>query len=552
MQLWTRNGNDWSDRFAGLLAPLAALPCDTAVLDGEAVVLDSEGRSSFQMLQNAMRDPQAEVHDYVFDVVYLDGYDLSRVPLIERKGALRRLLGKGASLVRYNDHVEGEGAEFFAKACQLGVEGIVSKQRDAPYEPRRTRTWLKVKCQKRQEFVIVGYTEPKGSRKGLGALLLGVHDDNGKLVFAGKVGTGFSAQTLATLRQRLEKLEQKQPTVVAPASVRREAHWVTPTLAAEVSFTEWTADGHVRHPVFQGLREDKPTAQIVQEGTRVKLTHPDKVLYPETGITKKELAGYYEAVAELIIPGLRNRPLTLVRCPQGRTGHCFYQKHAGETIPPTVPRVGIKEDEEPYLYVDALPALLTLVQFGVLELHVWGSTIQHLDRPDVLVFDLDPDPTVSWPKVMETARRLAERLEELGLKSFPRGKGLHLVVPIQPKAKWAEVRAFTELVARSLVRDHPDELTAIMSKAKRKGKIFIDYLRNAADATAIASYSTRRHEGAPVAMPLRWDQLDPKAKAPPRFELRKALAWVAREPDPWPDFEEARRAITAAMVLKLD
>jgi bifunctional non-homologous end joining protein LigD len=368
----------------------------------------------------------------------------------------------------------------------------------------------------------------------------------------------------------------------------RGVHWVTPRLVAEVEFTEWTEDGKVRHPSFQGLREDKKAEDVVREvpkvGTRdpdrsgtdsgadsgrggsgveieerdgelrvdgVRISSPDKVLWKGQGVTKRELVEYYVAVADAVLPQLRDRPLTLVRCPSGAEEQCFYQKHAKDSIPDRVPRVAVDEEDgaEPYMYVDGLPALLSLVQLGTLEFHIWGSRRDRLERPDRLVFDLDPDEELPFGRVAAAALRLRDLLEELGLESWPKssgGKGLHVVVPITRRSDWDEAKAFTQGVARRMVTEDPDAFTANMSKSRRGGKIFVDYLRNARNATAIAEYSTRARPGAPVAVPLSWDEVNPRARKPPVFTIRDVPARVA-EGDPWAGFDEVRQSVTKAM-----
>jgi bifunctional non-homologous end joining protein LigD len=417
-----------------------------------------------------------------------------------------------------------------------------------------------VKCTLRQELVIVGFTEPAGARTGLGALHLAARDAEGSLRYAGKVGTGFDAATLRELRARLTKLEREKPAVIGAPRARGQ-HWVEPRLVAEVAFTEWTADGRVRHPSFVGLREDKPAREVRRErekplpprGARlaevagVRLSTPERVYFPECGVTKRELAEYYERMQARVLPGLEERPLTLLRCPEGRTGECFYQKRADRSIPALVPRVVVKQGRAPYAMVKGLPSLVALVQVGVLELHVWGARADRLDRPDLLVVDLDPDPSVPWRRVADTALLVRSLLSELGLVPFVRstgGKGLHVVVPLERRAGWEELKAFAQAVAAQIVRTSPKEYTARMSKSERRGKIFLDVFRNAPEATAVASWSLRAREGAPVAAPLPWERLDEDER--PILSLRDALASLS-EPDPWAAFEASRRALTSAM-----
>jgi bifunctional non-homologous end joining protein LigD len=563
-QLLTRAGHDWTGRFAGIAAALEKLPVRSALFDGEAVVLDAGGRSRFQALQQALGSGRGDIQLHLFDQLHLDGWDLRECRLDLRKEVLRALFDHvpARSPLRFSDHQTGGGPAFFAEACRSGVEGIVSKRADAPYRSRRSRSWLKVKCTKRQELVIAGFTEPAGSRTGLGALLLGVRDESGALRYAGKVGTGFDAATLAALRARLAPLRREKP-AVAGAPRARGQHWVEPRLVAEVAFTEWTADGRIRHPSFMGLREDKPAAQVRVErpkplprtggGARpvqvagVRLSTPERVYFPECGVTKRELAEYYERMQERVLPGLEGRPLTLLRCPEGHTGECFYQKRADRSIPALVPRVVVKKGRAPYAMVDGLPSLVALVQVGVLELHVWGARADRLDRPDLLVVDLDPDPSVAWRRVADTALLLRALLSELGLAPFVRstgGKGLHVVVPLERRTGWDELKGFAQAVAAQLVRTAPKEYTARMSKAERRGKIFLDVFRNAPEATAIASWSVRARPGAPVAAPLAWERLAEKER--PVVSLRDALETLS-EPDPWAAFETSRRPLTSAM-----
>jgi bifunctional non-homologous end joining protein LigD len=600
-RLLTRNGKDWTARFPEIAEALGKLDCERALLDGEVVVLDRDGVSRFQRLQNALSGAgKARPLLYAFDLLHLDGWDVTGASVEARKALLRSLVDElSDDPVRYSDHVRGHGPAFHQKACAMGVEGIISKRVDGPYRPGRGKSWLKVKCTARQEFVVVGFTEPAGSRIGIGALLLGVHDDGGDLVYTGKVGTGFDTRTLRDLERRLSKLERETPPVTDPprGARARGIHWVRPELVAEIAFTEWTDDGLIRHPSYQGLREDKKAEEVVREerigshgqaGSRtrarsragarapggtgpgtggpggvkggagrdirlagVRVSSPDKVLWPNEEVTKRELVEYYEAVSDAVLRRLVDRPLTLVRCPSGAEGKCFFQKHANDSVPAQVPRVDIGEGEGggPYMYVDGLPALLTLVQLGVLEFHIWGSRRDRLDRPDRLVFDLDPDEDLSFGRVAAAAYRLRDLLGDMGLRSFPKatgGKGLHVVVPITRRTHFDDAKEFAHAVARRMTRDHPDGFTANMSKKKRKGRIFVDYLRNAWNATAIADYSTRARPGATVAVPLRWEEVNPRARTAPVYSLRDVPARVAADPDPWEGFDDVRQSITAA------
>ena len=518
---------------------------------------------------------------FVFDILYLNGYDLTKAPLLSRKKILSEVVKPSAppenpGPVRYSEHSIGQGEALFEKACRLCLEGIMSKKIDQPYRSGRGRDWLKVKCLKSQEFVIIGFTDPSGSRAGLGALLLGVHDNKGNLRYAGRVGTGFSSQTLRNLRSRLNILVRKSSPFANPLA-RTDAkgvHWLKPELVGEIAFTGWTEDGLLRHPSFKGLREDKPVDDISREKVAsaqkmaasssndsieiagIKITHPDRVLYPEQKITKGELAHYYEKIAEWIMPHLAGRPLTLVRCPQGRKKHCFYQRHVEDSIDASIHRIPIREGRSAasFISVDSLSGLIALVQMGALEFHTWGSTNDRIEQPDRLIFDLDPDTAVTWERLREAAQDLCARLSDLGLGSFVKttgGKGLHVVVPIIPEQNWEQMKFFSKLIAQSIVREAPDRYTAVMSKSKRKEKIFIDYLRNGRTATAICAYSTRARPGAPVSVPLRWEELkaDVRGDYFTIWNVTDRLAHLRK--DPWEGYEAARRIITKSMLKQL-
>ena len=561
-RLWSRNGKDWTERFPTIARAVEALAVPTAILDGEVAMVLADGRTSFNALQNAHDKAAAgELAYFVFDVPYLDGWDLTAATLEERKKVLEGLLAGSTRPLRYSEHVVGSGDEFFQQACRYKLEGIVSKKRDAPYTPGRTRTWLKLKCQQEQELVIGGFTEPEGQRSGLGALLLGVYDD-GKLRYAGKVGTGFSVKVAEDLRRKLDRLAQRTNPFGAKVPDMARAHWVKPELVANVTFGEWTPDGRLRHPSFKALREDKAASEVVREKPAappargadplaiegVRMTHPERVLYPEPGITKRELAAFYVSIAEWILPHLVDRPTTLVRCPEGLGGECFYQKHVGTWAPPSLRRVKIQEKRKvgDYLVVDDLPGLVGLVQIGILEIHTWNSRVEHLEQPDRLVFDLDPAEDVPWPAVIAAARVVRARLEDHGLASFVKttgGKGLHLVVPITYGRSWEDCLAFSRSVAEELVREAPEAFVAVMSKARRPGRIYIDYLRNQRGSTSVAAYSTRAKPGAPVSTPLTWDELRPDIESTHYTVANLSRRLASLRADPWAGYAETRQRL---------
>lgn len=592
--LFTRAGNDWTEKWSKLARAFEGLPAREAWLDGEVVALDEEGRISFQLLQNWARAGQkVSLSCYLFDLMYLDGVDLRKTPLSERKQLLRELMQdqpKSGPLL-FSEHVQGHGPEVHAQACAHQMEGIVSKRADAPYYSLRSRDWLKVKCALRQEFVIGGYTDPEGSRSHFGALLLGVYNDDGELQYSGRVGTGFDEKTLANVWKKISKLESAKPHYSKPptGSEARGVHWMKPELVAEVRFAEWTGSGNVRHASFIGLREDKKPAEIRRElavdaaavveskpavvrknskGVNearvagVRLTHPEREMFEGTGISKLALAQYYEDIAPWILPHLKQRPLTLFRCPSsggkkagkgGGGNYCFYQKHANETTPADVERIEVTDEKssEIYMTVTKLPSLIGLVQMGVMEIHTWGAHGKNLHLPDRIIFDLDPAPDVEWRQVIEGAQLTRALLDELGLQSFVKttgGKGLHVVVPIKPERDWNVIKPFSRAIALHLEAHLPDRFIANMAKKKRTGKIFVDYLRNGWEATAIAAYSTRARPGAPVSVPLAWDELRPDLKSD-HFTIesvRRRLAQLTE--DPWKEYYGSRQRVTAAML----
>lgn len=586
----SRNDLDWTDRLSHLVKAVRGLGVASAILDGELVALEPDGTTTFQGLQNAMAEKRlGQLVYYVFDLLYLDGRNLMQVALEDRKRLLAALVGRAEGPLRYSEHTIGGAPELFAQACRMHLEGIVCKRRDRPYRPRRSAEWLKLKCTHREEFVIGGYTAPSGSRIGFGALVIGYYDQHHKLVYAGRVGTGFDDRLLAELAERLKGLEQRESPFVnlkGRTGTARGVHWVKPRLVAQVEFSRWTRDGYLRNPSFQGLREDKKAAEVTLEKPlapadveqkpahgktakpaasgghaseipdRVRLTHPDKVLYPEQEITKSQLAGYYAHIADWILPHVVGRPLVLVRCPRGYTGHCFYQKHTGKGMPDALRRVAIKEKTKKieFAVVDDVEGLLSLVQMNTLEIHAWGARADNPEKPDRLVFDLDPGEGVSWQRVTESASQLREFLAELGLVAFLKttgGKGLHLVVPIERRTSWDDTRAICQAIAAAAAKADPARYTISMAKTARVGKIYIDYLRNTRGSTAIAPYSTRARAGCPVATPISWDELA-RVKSANQFTLLNVPTRLAGlKQDPWHAIDEVRQTLSKSLLKKL-
>ena len=578
VRCWTRNGNAFAPpSLAPLVAELARLPVRSAVLDGEVCVLDHHGRPHFSLLKNSLKDGTAPLDLFLFDALELDGEDLTALPLTQRKARLQTLLADAKPPLHYSDHVQGEGEKVLAALCAKDFEGIVSKRADSRYtSAKRGPSWLKVKCGHRQEFVVGGWTRSDKGR-GFASLMLGYYRD-GALIYAGRVGTGFDMAEIERLSERMAPLALPAPAFAdVPREVRRGATWVSPVLVGEVAFTEFTPDGHLRHPSWLGLREDKPASEVVLEtpqrapdrvqpaastaetgretpATRSKptlskakskppalppgivLTNPDRILFPEAGVTKAMLAEYYTAVAPLILPEIASRPLSLVRCPQGRGKQCFFQKHDSGMFSDAVKRIDLHEItsegdvRQPYLYVDSLDGILSTVQMGALELHIWGARVPEEDKPDRLVFDLDPDEGLGFPAVIEAALDVRARLQARGLDSWPMlsgGKGIHVIVPIAPEHDWDVVKPWTHDFARAAAAERPDRYTATLAKKARTGRIFIDYLRNGRGATAIAPYSTRARENAPVSAPISWKEL-PSITSGAMFHVKHSADLVKR------------------------
>ncbi len=584
-RIFTRSGLDWTDKFASTAAALKLLPCRSALLDGEIAVADSEGRTDFGALQVALGKGGAGATFYVFDLLALDGIDLRKAPLLERKHKLAALLsGVDSGPVLYSDHVVGHGDDMFKRACTLGLEGIVSKRANAPYVSTRASTWLKVKCGKGQEFIIAGWRPSDVKGRPFSSILLAVREGD-RLVYRGRVGSGFGDRELRTLWPELKKRAVKAPQVEGvPKAILRHANFVKPDLVAEIAFRGWTREGFVRQGSFKGLRADKRPAEIVAEKAvrttkvakgkvastsksplisiastdgsdtieieGVRVTHPDRVLYSGTGVTKRMLINYYLRVADLMLPHVAERPLSLVRCPDGADGKCFFQKHAAIGFPRgTFHAITIKEfsGSDQYLYIEDRAGLVSAVQMGALELHVWGSKVSALETPDRMVFDFDPDESLDFERVKTAAREMKDRLAAIHLQSFlmaSGGKGLHVVVPLRPGADWDYFKNFAEAMARAMAADSPQLYLATMSKAARKGRIFIDYLRNGRGATAIGPYSSRARPGASVAWPLSWRELPRLDSAHP--VSIDAIAMTGRKSNPWEGYGDLKQKLPEA------
>ena len=584
VKLLTRKGLDWTHRMPTIAQDVARLPVDTATLDGEVVVVSANGTTSFANLQASFQDGEKHLLTYFcFDLLHLNGHNIRGLSLRERKAMLAKILGGGVSSIHLSEHLETDGEAMFHQACELHAEGIISKLAKSTYSSGRSSDWLKSKCLREQEFVIGGYTLSSEGADRIGSLLLGYYRD-GKLIYAGRTGTGFTQKTKRTLYKQLGELKARStPFDRAPADARKDAIWVRPKLVAQVRFATWTADNLVRQAAFLGLREDKPATEVRREeatvapqpkanskspkrsrrptesaamhkttvplaakkaakpasASPVRLTHPDKVLDAESGLTKADLFAYYQGVAEHMLPHITNRPLSLVRCPEGTGKPCFFQKHVNSMLPPGVEGIDVPNkktgEPEPYITLHTTDAIINMAQMGVLEIHPWSSLNDDLEHPDRLIFDLDPDESIPWPTLCAAAAEVRKRLKKTGLESFLKttgGKGLHVVAPILPELGWAEVKDLAHKLVNAMERDNPTLYLTRMTKAARKGKIYLDYLRNERGATAVAPYSPRARAGAHVSLPLPWSAL--KLPERPVYSVKNFEEWRSRlRSDPW-------------------
>ncbi len=574
--LYSRSGLDWTVRFPTIASAMRSFPARSALIDGEAAFVLPTGITDFKSLQEHIDTPHPAIRYYVFDLLSLDGKDWRKKTLVERRARLAKLMAAKSvsNFLIYADYVEGSGPEFFAEACAHGLEGIMSKRADSLYRSGRGRDWLKIKCLKGEELVIGGYSRSEVKGKPFSSLLLGTFE-GGKLIYSGKVGTGFDSADFDTLARRFTPLERTTSSFEeVPRAERKGAVWLEPKLVAEIAFTERTRDGRLRHPSFKGLREDKDAREVHRERADdeeadmamttksaagktvdptfagIPLSNPAKVYYPDIGLTKLDVARYYEIVAPFMLPYVANRPISLVRCPEGIDGERFFQRHAMKGMSKAIKEIPIPggESKKKYLYIDDQAGLFGLVQIGVLEIHDWGVKLPKVTLPDHIVFDLDPDEDLDFSIVKAAAVEVRDFLGELGFTTFLKvtgGKGLHVVAPLTPKLGWDEVKGFAKAVADALVMARPDRYTANMAKKVRTQKIFVDYLRNQRGGTAICNYSTRARPGATVACPLRWDELKGLKTAAPYNVRTLPTRLKALKGDPWEGYFSTRQSITA-------
>lgn len=579
-RLFTRNGNDWTARAPVLAQALAALPLKSGWVDGEVLVLDEHGIPDFQALQNAFDGQATEAMVfYAFDLPYAQGRDLRGLPLMERRALLRTLVqGSASDRIRFSEAFEARPEDLVPSACKLGFEGVIGKRRQAAYVGGRSADWIKLKCSHRQEFVIGGFTDPQGSRTGLGSLLLGVHGPDGTLQYAGKVGTGFSERALADLAHSLQALQTHASPFANARAIGCKAHWVEPRLLAEVSFAEWTQEGRIRHAVFHGLRADKPANAIVREkpehlasaaaarptaaagatpsaakadsGT-LHVSHPDRVIDPSSGLTKIDLVRYYATVAPLMLPHLQGRPVSLVRAPRGVKGALFFQKHSEVDHMEGVrqlPRT-LDPGHPPLLEVASPAGLLSAAQMNSVEFHTWNARKDRIARPDRLTLDLDPGEGVPWAHMQEAATLVRVMLEELGLPAFLKtsgGKGLHVVVPLKRLHGWDTVKGFSQSVVQHLADTLPQRFVAKSGARNRVGKIFVDYLRNGFGATTACAWTARARPGMGVSVPVSWQELD-KLTGGAHWNVRTVSERLRTGNAPWSGYDDAAVSLGRAI-----
>ncbi|MGF1631342.1 MAG: DNA ligase D [Kiloniellaceae bacterium] len=591
VRCFTRSGKDWTARMPVIADALGRLELKETVLDGELVVTDTQGFSDFGALQTALTQAPQSLTLVLFDILRHRGEDLRKLPLHERKKRLAKALPKPRRPLHLADYATGSGSRIAAAACRQGLEGIIAKRADASYKSRRTRDWLKIKCVQQQEFVIGGWS-PSGRGRPFSSLLLGVYQD-GALCYAGRVGTGFDTEQLDKIATLLTSRRRKTaPFAKVPAGIASKARWVTPDLVAQVRFTEMTRDGAVRHAIFDGLREDKAAKEIERENPAapasaappagpdrqtskrdrktkvtkkqseeaevagVRLTHPDKPLYPAMDVTKRQLADYFAAIAPAMLPDVKHRPVSLLRCPEGRDGSCFFQKHAGSGLPDAIETTAVTESsgsKKDYLLINSKQALVACAQIGALELHLWGSRTDRLEQPDRVVFDLDPGEGVGFAAVRKAAFDLRDVLEEAELPAWPLltgGKGIHLVLALERRYDWDTIGDFTKRFAEKMAEVDSKRFVATMSKAKREGRLFIDHFRNRRGSTAIAPFSPRAREGAPVAVPVSWKELKSIERSN-AFSLADPVRKLQARAKAWPDEAERRTRLSKAALQRI-
>lgn len=575
VSLFTRNGNNWTHRLGNLAAELRRLKVEPGWLDGEIVILGVDGTPDFAALQNAFESSRVgDIIYFIFDIPFYAGFDLRAVPLVARRELLKKVLSLAESgQIKFSDEFVGSGQEILQSACQMGLEGIMGKRRDSGYVSSRSANWIKLKCDRRQEFVVAGYTESKAAGRDIGALLVAYYDEEGHLRYAGKVGTGFDNKTLSMLKKKLSALAMDEtPLHEKPRDVK--GHWVLPQLVAEVSFAEWTKDDRLRQAVYHGLREDLPASAVTRESvpatprpmpprqdriyskkvsppvtSEYKITHPERIIDPESGLKKQDLAEYYLMAAPFLLPHLKDRPVSFLRAPSGVNGELFFQKHAETLHIPDLKRLdpALNPSHPAMIEVDSIKALMGAVQMNVIEFHTWNSTTNKINYPDRMVLDLDPGEGVDWSMMQQAAELTRTLLEELGLCSYLKtsgGKGLHIVVPLTPRDDWDTVRDFAKAVSQHLAAVLPDRFAPLSGPRNRVGKIFVDYIRNNKGATTAAAFSVRARPGMGVSVPCSWAEL-PNLTGGDHWKVSTIAERLESGQNPWAEYGKTRQTIKA-------
>lgn len=571
VRIFTRNGNDWTSKLKSLASDIEKMKLKPGWLDGEAVILNDQGTPDFQPLQNAFDNSRTkDIVYFIFDVPFYDGYDLKEQPLIQRRALLEGILQDAPDSIRFSATFEAPAKDIVLSACKMGLEGVIGKKKDSLYTSRRSPEWIKLKCTKRQEFVIGGWTDPKGSRVGMGSILVGVHNSAGELVYAGSVGSGFNGKSLADVLGKLQALSTDKRPFKDPTENDKRAHWVKPTMLAEVTFAEWTKDNHIRHPVFHALRSDKPAKNIIREvpqhpeqfkpeesastlPAKFKVSNPERVIDKSTGITKVELVRFYGLVAPLMMEHLKGRPVSLVRAPTGIEGELYFQKHLdkGKMEGIRLLDPAIHPGHEQYMEVATTQGLLSAAQMNVVEFHTWNGVKTAIGKPDRMTFDLDPGQGVDWPAIQQATALVHTFLTQLGLKSFVKtsgGKGLHVVVPLKKQHDWDTVKDFSQAIVVHMARTLPQIFVAKLGPKNRIGKIFIDYLRNGFGATTACAWSARSRPGLGVSVPIGWDELS-HITGGAHWHLRNIHTRLDKGNDPWTDYPKSANSIGSAMKL---
>lgn len=564
IRLYTRNGHDWTSKLPLLVAALKQQNLAPGWYDGEIVVPNADGIPDFQALQNAFEQTRTdEIVYYLFDLPYYNGFDLRAAPLTARKALLGTLLARPVSpLLRYSETIDARPQDALDSACRLGLEGVIGKRKASGYASRRSTDWIKLKCVLRQEFVIGGYTPPQGSRSGLGSLLLGVHDDKGKLQYAGNVGTGFDRPKLDDLKKRLDAIRRRDSPFAGKTGIESKAQWVEPTLVAEISFSEWTRTGRIRHSVYRGLRADKPAQAIVREQpvslrsetalpAMPVVSHPDRVIDPVSQTTKLDLVRFYARVGDLMMVHLKDRPVSLVRAPDGVDGQLFFQKHLDHPQMSGVRSLdrALDPDHPSLLEIAKREGLLSAAQLNVIEFHTWNARKTNIAKPDRMTFDLDPGEGVAWPMLQASAHLVREFLQQLDLKAFIKtsgGKGLHIVVPLRRVHDWDTVKGFSRAIVQHLATTLPQHFSARSGPANRVGRVFIDYLRNGYGATTVSAWSARARSGLGVSVPIAWLELDALSGSA-HWTVANIASRLPTGNSPWDDYDRSAQTLSGAM-----